>query len=79
MHRQAVITLAFYLVATVLPFFGKYRGHLLPLNLVLSYLWLTSFIFAAQDWSSGRCAYDPPGIGRCSIKKATEAFDFIAL
>lgn len=43
------------------------------------YSWLTSFIFAAQDYNEHSCFFDaPPGVG-CSRKKANEAFIFLAL
>ncbi|EGR49590.1 uncharacterized protein TRIREDRAFT_121416 [Trichoderma reesei QM6a] len=74
----ATITLGFWLVGAVLPLVGRYRGHLAPLNLIFSYLWLTSFIFSAQDWSSDKCSFGQPGEGHCSRKKAIESFNFIA-
>lgn len=41
--------------------------------------WLTSFIFAAQDYNLNNCFFEaPPGIS-CSRKKANEAFIFLAL
>ncbi|KAL7922551.1 hypothetical protein ACQKWADRAFT_292763 [Trichoderma austrokoningii] len=73
-----VITLGFWLVASVLPLIGRYRGYLAPLNLVFSYLWLTSFIFSSQDWSSGKCGFGKPGQGHCSRKHAIDAFNFLA-
>lgn len=57
----------------ILPFFGSYRGHLWPMNMIFSYLWLTSFILAVEDWAGNRC-YD-----KCGIKKTIIAFDFFAL
>lgn len=73
-----VITLGFWLVGSVLPLIGRYRGYLAPLNLVFSYLWLTSFIFSSQDWSSGKCGFGKPGEGHCSRKHAIDAFNFLA-
>ncbi|KAH6611488.1 hypothetical protein Trco_001508 [Trichoderma cornu-damae] len=73
----ATITLGFWLVGSVLPLIGRYRGYLAPLNLVFSYLWLTSFIFSSQDWSSGKCSYGRPGLGHCSRKHAIDAFNFL--
>ncbi|KAF3077495.1 hypothetical protein TsFJ059_001507 [Trichoderma semiorbis] len=73
----ATITLGFWLVGAVLPLIGRYRGYLAPMNLVFSYLWLTSFIFSSQDWSSGKCGFGKPGEGHCSRKKAIDAFNFI--
>ncbi|EHK41983.1 uncharacterized protein TrAtP1_011649 [Trichoderma atroviride] len=74
----AVITLGFWLIGSVLPLIGRYRGYLAPLNLVFSYLWLTSFIFSSQDWSSGKCGFGKPGQGHCSRKHAIDAFNFLA-
>jgi hypothetical protein len=43
-------------------------------------LWLTAFIFAAQDYEYGQCAVrSPMSFGKCSIKKTLEAFAFLAL
>ncbi|KAM0450820.1 hypothetical protein ACHAO4_006210 [Trichoderma viride] len=74
----AVLTLGFWLIGSVLPLIGRYRGYLAPLNLVFSYLWLTSFIFSSQDWSSGKCGFGKPGQGHCSRKHAIDAFNFLA-
>ncbi|KAL2173289.1 uncharacterized protein P884DRAFT_169296, partial [Thermothelomyces heterothallicus CBS 202.75] len=75
----AVITLFFYLFAVVLPALKSYRGYMLPLNLLLTYLWLTSLIFSSQDYSGGRCRWNA-GIGRiahCGLKHAVQAFHII--
>lgn len=63
----------------VLPVFGDYRGQLLPFNFVMSYLWLTSFIFATQDWTGGRCGLHGPATSGCALKETIVAFDFLAL
>uniref|UniRef100_A0A8H7MYZ1 MARVEL domain-containing protein n=1 Tax=Bionectria ochroleuca TaxID=29856 RepID=A0A8H7MYZ1_BIOOC len=75
----AVITLILYAISSILPFIKRYRGHFMPVNLILSYLWLTSFIFASQDWAGGRCVRNSTVAGRCSLKKTIIAFDFLAL
>ncbi|KAM4066127.1 membrane-associating domain-containing protein [Hirsutella rhossiliensis] len=75
----ATITLAIYLFGMVLPLIDSYGGYLMPLNLILSYLWLTSFIFSAQDWSRGRCYYTAPLLGNCGKKHTMEAFNFLGL
>lgn len=63
-----------------LPLLKSYKGYLMPLNLVFSYLWLTSFIFAVQDWGqNGRCRYVGPGRGHCGLKKTVAAFSFLAM
>lgn len=62
----------------ILPLIDRYGGHLWPVNLLLSYLWLTSFIFSAQDWARGRCSSYSDGFGKCGLKKTVIAFNFIA-
>jgi hypothetical protein len=64
----------------VLPALKRYRGYALPLNMLLTYLWLTSLIFSSQDYSGGRCRFfSPPGIGRCGMKHTIQAFFIIGL
>jgi hypothetical protein len=49
--------------------------HLLIIN-----SWLTTFIFAAQDYDYGNCADTaPPESGQCPKKYALQAFAFVAL
>ncbi|KAK2606231.1 hypothetical protein QQS21_003402 [Conoideocrella luteorostrata] len=74
----AVITFAAWTLGMFLPLTKKYGGHLLPLNLIFSYLWLTSFIFSTQDWSGGRRTAGGPVYGRCGLKKTVAAFNFFA-
>ncbi|KAK3998205.1 hypothetical protein QBC44DRAFT_363734 [Cladorrhinum sp. PSN332] len=89
----AVLTLFLYLFASVSPAFKNYRGYLLPLNLILSYLWLTGLIFSSQDYAGHRCYYNsPPPISggpnpnslvnrssHCRLKHAVQAFWIIGL
>jgi hypothetical protein len=65
----------------VLPVLKKYKGQLAPLHWIMSYLWLTAFIFAAQDYSGGRTAYRSPDYytRHNAIKKTLAAFAFLAL
>ncbi|KAJ4988141.1 hypothetical protein SVAN01_06393 [Stagonosporopsis vannaccii] len=76
----AAVDIFFYLPAIVLPLISRYKGYLAPLAWVFSYLWLTAFIFAAQDYGyNGGCAVNSPRFaGRCSLKRTIEAFAFIA-
>ncbi|UNI15380.1 hypothetical protein JDV02_001917 [Purpureocillium takamizusanense] len=74
----ATITLALSIVAMALPFIHGYKGYLLPVNLIMSYLWMTSFIFSAQDWAGGRCPFNGP-LAKCGLKKTVIAFNFLAL
>lgn len=76
---QATITFVIYLFGMLLPLVDSYGGYLMPLNLILSYFWLTSFIFSAQDWSGNRCYYTSPLLGNCGKKHTMEAFNFLAL
>ncbi|EGO53902.1 hypothetical protein NEUTE1DRAFT_124309 [Neurospora tetrasperma FGSC 2508] len=62
----AVVTLFLYLFAIFAPALKGYRGYLLPLNLALSYLWLTNLIFSSQDYSGHRCHYYSPAISLLS-------------
>jgi len=68
-----------YLPALFLPLVGAYKGFMAPLAWVFSYLWLTAFIFASQDYNfGGTCARSPAGVNKCGLKKTLEAFAFIA-
>ncbi|OJJ50712.1 hypothetical protein ASPZODRAFT_56943 [Penicilliopsis zonata CBS 506.65] len=75
----ATISVVFFLPAFVSPFMPKMLSKfVLAIDLVFSYLWLTAFIFAAQDYNQNICSADsPPGV-KCSLKKANEAFIFLA-
>ena len=70
-----------YLPAMLLPLMGKYKGYGAPLAWIFSYLWLTAFIFAAQDYNFDNCEFNSPGpfVNKCSLKKTLEAFAFLAL
>jgi hypothetical protein len=86
---QAVLTLFFYIFAVVLPVLKSYRGYMLPLNLALTYLWLTSLIFSSQDYSGDRCSSDSSypsyysyysrADSRCGLKHTIQAFQIIGL
>lgn len=41
--------------------------------------WLTSFIFAAQDYNTNNCFLNAPPFVACGRKRANEAFIFLAL
>lgn len=81
---QAVLTFIGYTFVILTSFFHAARSHIQPLTLVLSYLWLTSFILSVQDWAGNRCtnySYDY-GYGdsnKCNIKKTAIAFNFFTL
>ncbi|OAQ65522.1 hypothetical protein VFPPC_16354 [Pochonia chlamydosporia 170] len=75
--RGAVVTMPIYLIAMISPLFSSYEGYFLPVNFIFSYLWLTSFIFSATDWSGVLCREAP--LGKCSLKRTVESFNFILL
>ncbi|QDS72909.1 hypothetical protein FKW77_007845 [Venturia effusa] len=57
----------------------RYKGYGVFIHLGFSYLWLTSFIFSAQDYNFGSCAdTEPPEAGQCNLKYTLEAFAFVA-
>jgi len=75
----AAIDSLLYLPALVLPLMKSYKGYLAPLAWIYSYLWLTAFIFASQDYDYRSCAWTSPySGGHCSLKKTLEAFAFLA-
>ncbi|KAK9443368.1 hypothetical protein VB005_02647 [Metarhizium brunneum] len=74
----AAVTVPAYLGHLVFAQVDSYYEQSLMVGLAFSYLWLTSFIFAAQDWTGGRCASAFPRGSSCSQKKAVVAFDFLA-
>ncbi|KAJ5826120.1 hypothetical protein N7474_003258 [Penicillium riverlandense] len=75
----AVVSIVFFLPALLSPFLPvAVDKFVLGIDVIFSYLWLTSFIFAALDYSQGDCFLNsPPNLG-CSRKKANEAFIFLA-
>jgi hypothetical protein len=78
---QAAIDALLYIPALALPASNKYKGYMWPLAWIFSYLWLTAFIFAAQDYNYGLgcLAHSPTLVNKCALKKTLEAFAFIAL
>ncbi|EEH39118.2 hypothetical protein PAAG_01580 [Paracoccidioides lutzii Pb01] len=74
----AVLSVVFFIPGLVSPFFPQVGGVAFPVDIIFSYLWLTSFIFTAQDYNENPCLlFGPPG-ARCSTKHANEAFTFLA-
>jgi len=48
-------------------------------DIVFSYLWLTSFIFMAEDYDhTDSCDFVSPPFISCSKKRAAQAFTFLA-
>ncbi|KAF1851388.1 uncharacterized protein K460DRAFT_33951 [Cucurbitaria berberidis CBS 394.84] len=75
----AALDVILYLPALALPVVKTYKGYLAPLAWIFSYLWLTAFIFAAQDYAGDRCLFFSPAfVDKCALKKTLAAFAFIA-
>jgi len=74
----AAIDTFVYIPALFLPAVKSYKGYLAPIAWIFSYLWLTAFIFAAQDYNFGTTAHSPAGIRKPGLKKTLEAFAFVA-
>jgi hypothetical protein len=86
-HLVFWLTIACIDTAATLPYLGHpffsfsplLARCLLSIQWLFSYLWLTAFIFAAQDYNfNGTCALSPAGVGKCGIKRTLEAFAFLA-
>ncbi|KAL2868958.1 uncharacterized protein BJX67DRAFT_379450 [Aspergillus lucknowensis] len=75
----AVLSVVFFLPAFLSPFMPKMLSPFVFLiDVVFSYLWLTAFIFAAQDYNENDCFLYAPPFRSCGRKKANEAFIFLA-
>ncbi|KAF2820698.1 hypothetical protein CC86DRAFT_459648 [Ophiobolus disseminans] len=66
------------LLALILPAMKSYKGYFAPLDWAFSYLWLTAFIFAAQDYRNSVCRLRFRGSLDCSLIKTIVAFTFLA-
>ncbi|CAI7601958.1 unnamed protein product [Penicillium bialowiezense] len=75
----AVLSVVFFLPGFISPFLPRALSRfVLAIDIIFSYLWLTSFVFSAQDYSTRACYFSSPaGVG-CKRKKANEAFIFLA-
>jgi len=74
----AALTLFFWIPSFVAPMMRFYKFYYALPNLVFSYLWLTAFIFAAQDYNESSCRLNAPTGGSCNLKLTSEAFIFLA-
>ncbi|PYI20793.1 hypothetical protein BO86DRAFT_437435 [Aspergillus japonicus CBS 114.51] len=74
----STISVVFFLPAFVSPFMPHALSKfVLAIDVIFSYLWLTSFIFAAQDYNWHNCGANAPPGASCALKKANEAFIFL--
>lgn len=74
----SALTLGFWLPSFILPFMKSYKQYYAVPNFIFSYLWLTCFIFAAQDYNESDCDLNAPTFGSCNLKLTSEAFIFLA-
>jgi hypothetical protein len=75
----AVLSVVFFLPAFVSPFLPTALSKfVLAIDVIFSYLWLTAFIFAAQDYNWHLCYFHAPAGIPCGRKYANEAFMFLA-
>jgi hypothetical protein len=63
----------------LLPILSSYKFYYALPNFIFSYLWLTAFVFSAQDYNESECELNAPFGGSCNLKLASEAFIFLAL
>ncbi|KAJ5931109.1 hypothetical protein N7466_006602 [Penicillium verhagenii] len=75
----SALSIVFFIPAFISPFRPAFLSKVvIPIDLVFSYLWLTAFVFAAQDYNWHSCYFhSPPGV-TCQRKRANEAFIFLA-
>ncbi|PKY05739.1 hypothetical protein P168DRAFT_326065 [Aspergillus campestris IBT 28561] len=74
----ATMSIVFFLPAFVSPFMpNRLSKYVLLIDVVFSYLWLTAFIFAAQDYNRDDCFLNAPPHHSCAKKKANESFIFL--
>ncbi|KAL4814734.1 membrane-associating domain-containing protein [Aspergillus spinulosporus] len=75
----SVLSVVFFLPAFLSPFMPNMLSRFVFfIDVVFSYLWLTAFIFAAQDYNWHNCYLNAPPYMNCSRKKANESFIFLA-
>lgn len=82
-HNKYIEVIATASIVFFLPAFasmwapGGLSLLVIGIDVIFSYLWLTAFIFAAQDYNWHGCRDIPRGV-TCSKKYAQEAFIFLA-
>jgi len=75
----AVLSVLFFLPTFVSLFLPSALSKIvLVIDVIFSYLWLTAFIFAAQDYNWHLCYFHAPAGISCGRKHANEAFMFLA-
>ena len=76
----ACTSIGFFLPTIPLAFYKRFTVQLIPLDYIYSHLWVTAFIFAAEDYNWKDCAkHSPPGVQSCTLKYALESWCIIAV
>ncbi|OQV09580.1 hypothetical protein CLAIMM_13686 [Cladophialophora immunda] len=76
----ACTSIGFFLPTMPLAFHRRLTIHLIPLDYIYSHLWVTAFIFAAEDYNWKDCHRNsPPGLRKCTLKYALESWCIIAV
>ncbi|KIW86524.1 hypothetical protein Z517_01922 [Fonsecaea pedrosoi CBS 271.37] len=76
----ACTCIGFFLPTIPLAFHKRFTVQLIPLDYIYSHLWVTAFIFAAEDYNRHPCSsVSPPGVRKCSLKYALESWCIIAV
>ncbi|KAI5295511.1 hypothetical protein KEM52_001173 [Ascosphaera acerosa] len=73
----STIGVVFHLPGLVSPFISALSWIALPMDIIWSYLYLTGFIFAAQDYNLHDCKVNGPPGASCSKKRGMESFLFL--
>ena len=76
----ACTSVAFFLPTIPLAFHKRFTIQLIPLDYIYSHLWLTAFIFAAEDYNWMNCStHSPSGVHSCTLKYVLESWSIIAV
>ncbi|KIX95745.1 uncharacterized protein Z520_08453 [Fonsecaea multimorphosa CBS 102226] len=76
----ACTSIGFFLPTMPLAFDRRITVQLIPLDYIYSHLWVTAFIFAAEDYNWQDCAiHSPSGLRKCTLKYAMESWCIIAV
>ncbi|KAM5485388.1 hypothetical protein MaudMau93_005382 [Microsporum audouinii] len=75
----SVLSIVFFIPGLLSPIIRTLGFMTFFIDLVFSYLWLTAFIFAVQDYSRRDCTLNSPRGGSCKYKRLIEAFTIGAM
>lgn len=76
----ACTSIGFFLPSLPLAFYKGSTIYFIALDYIYSHLWVTAFIFAAQDYNQKNCSKNSPlGVDDCTLKYALESWCIIAV